>query len=50
MSDYESGVKDCELGVPAKLDASDEYLSGYSYQYQKEQIDDFFTVQSWIQK
>ena len=37
-SKYEKGVNDCLAGIPAK-NGSDEYLAGYSQQYEKETKD-----------
>ena len=39
MSEYEKGELDCARGLPPKEGASGEYMSGYAYQYIKEQIE-----------
>lgn len=35
--DYDDGIKDCENGVEADMKRGEDYLAGYSYQYEKEQ-------------
>lgn len=37
MNDYQQGVSDCESNQPIKNGMSDQYYSGYSDQYAKEQ-------------
>ena len=34
MSDYEKGMSDCQSGIPAQNNATDEYIEGYGCQYE----------------
>ena len=34
MNDYEQGMSDCQAGIPARDNASDEYIEGYGCQYE----------------
>ena len=40
MDDKLQGAFDCMFGIPAKEDASEDYLAGYGRQYEYEQQED----------
>jgi hypothetical protein len=38
MSDYDQGMSDCQSGIPARDNASDEYIEGYGCVYECDAI------------
>lgn len=41
--EFLKGQRDCKEGIPSPQDASEEYLRGYSTQYQHEQNMEYLT-------